>query len=297
MNALIGHNQRRQEELLSLVDRFVVLTQWARQAVVANGCPPERVELNRLGHSHHSLIAKPGPDLAPTRLPIRVGYVGRFDPLKGVRDLILAGLTLPGDREIQFELVGPLPLHANEPYYRHLRRLADRDSRFDFRPAVSPAHVPELLASYDVLVTPSLCTEGGPTVAIEAHANGTPVIGTPLGGLSELIEDTVNGRLFPPRDHRALAEILDGIIGDPASTIDYWRNNLPTARTMDDIVEDYLRLYENILAPPTDKAFQPKSKVLAQPSRPRLVRGDLTEHGKPQTAKDTQSCHPMSVSL
>ena len=67
-----------------------------------------------------------------------------------------------------------------------------------FAPAVTAIEVPQILAGYDVLCCPAVCLEGGPTVAIEAHAVGTPVIGTRIGGLAELITDGVNGKLVRP---------------------------------------------------------------------------------------------------
>src|SRR5207248_3183150 len=39
-------------------------------------------------------------------------------------------------------------------------------------------------------------SEGGPRVTVEAMACGTPVISTPVGVMSELIEDGVNGLVF-----------------------------------------------------------------------------------------------------
>ena len=80
-------------------------------------------------------------------------------------------------------------------------------------------------------------------MAIEAHAAGTPVVGTRIGGLAELITDGRNGRLVAPADWRALAAVLTDIARDPAGTIDRWREAIPAARTMDDVTADYLALY------------------------------------------------------
>lgn len=50
--------------------------------------------------------------------------------------------------------------------------------------------------------------EGFPLTAIEALANGIPVISTPVDGIVELIKPGSNGYLYPHGDDRALAEIL-----------------------------------------------------------------------------------------
>ena len=105
------------------------------------------------------------------------------------------------------------------------------------------AAVPRRLSEIDLLCCPSLVAEGGPTVAIEAHAVGTPVIGTRIGGLAELVTDGVNGRLVAPGDWRALARVIQDAASDPAGTIDQWRRALPPARTFDDVTREYLSMY------------------------------------------------------
>ncbi len=248
MRALIRHNRWRQRQLSQLVDRFVVLTQWAKDALLANGFPAAKLELNRLGHSLGNVAKKPGPDESPTTRPIRVGYLGRFDPLKGVEDLIRAGRSVSGGGDLRFELYGPSPNDQQSAYYRSLVRHAEGDERFQFHSAVNPDVVARKVAEFDLLVVPSRCTEGGPTVAIEAHAVGTPVVGSSAGGLAEMITDGVNGRLFAPGDISALQGILQHVSENPAGTIDQWRLNLPAPRTMDDIADDYLQAYDAITA-------------------------------------------------
>ena len=94
-----------------------------------------------------------------------------------------------------------------------------------------------------MLCCPSVCLEGGPTAALEAHAVGTPVVGTRIGGLAETIRDRVNGRIVQPGDWRALADVLRDMARDPRGTIDHWRRALPRPRTMDEIAADYAVLY------------------------------------------------------
>jgi glycosyltransferase involved in cell wall biosynthesis len=101
----------------------------------------------------------------------------------------------------------------------------------------------EYLQGIDLLCCPSRTLEGGPTVALEAIAVGTPVVGTRQGALAEMIEDGVNGRLVPPADWRALARALQEIAASAAEIIPRWRVALPAVRSMDDVVDDYLCLY------------------------------------------------------
>src|SRR5439155_9534492 len=61
-----------------------------------------------------------------------------------------------------------------------------------------------LMRRLDVLVAPSHQEPFG-TVLAEAMAVGTPVVATRVGGLAEVVEDGVTGRLVEPGDPDALA--------------------------------------------------------------------------------------------
>jgi glycosyltransferase involved in cell wall biosynthesis len=213
--------------------------------VIANGAPPAKVSLSRLGH-HLVVERKAGPAERPTAAPVRVGYLGRFEDVKGVHDLARALVHLPRSVAIQVEFRGPDSHDAERRVLSEVRAIVGGDPRCKFAPAVAADQVPGVLAGYDVLCCPAVCLEGGPTVAIEAHAVGTPVIGTCIGGLAEMVSDGVNGRLVPPGDWKALAEVLQGIAADPAGTVDRWRGALPVTRTMNDVAADYERTYARL---------------------------------------------------
>jgi glycosyltransferase involved in cell wall biosynthesis len=243
MSDLIAFNQQQQADMLQLVDAFVVLTSWAFDKLIANGAAREKIRLNRLGVSELPCVRKPDPDCRPTSRPILVGYLGRFEAIKGVEDFARAIASLPLELPIRFEFRGPVNSAAERCLVNHLKEIVGDDSRVNFAPPVEPKAVYKVLATYDVLCCPSVCVEGGPTVALEANAMGTPVIGTRIGGLVEIVTDNTNGRLVAPGDWRALADVLKQIALDPCSTIDRWRPLVHPPRTMDEIVQDYLGLY------------------------------------------------------
>lgn len=68
--------------------------------------------------------------------------------------------------------------------------------------------VPEIMASLDVLIQPSLYEGGGPTTVLEAMAIGLPVVGTRVGGMPESIINGKTGFLVPPKDPQALAKAI-----------------------------------------------------------------------------------------
>jgi glycosyltransferase involved in cell wall biosynthesis len=75
--------------------------------------------------------------------------------------------------------------------------------------------VPEVMAALDVLVLPSVRSEAFPQVIPQALAVGTPVIGTAVGGIPEIVRDGETGRLVPPADAPALARAILDVLRDP----------------------------------------------------------------------------------
>jgi glycosyltransferase involved in cell wall biosynthesis len=249
LTASIRADLARQRDLLNWLDAFVVLNQQAVEIVRANGLSLTKVLVNRLGVSLSGLTRKPGPETSPTRLPITVGFIGRIDAIKGIAVLIQAIRRLDEIVPIRLVVYGPVAGAHEASYFHRLKGLAAGDSRITIGRALKPEEVGATLARFDVLCCPSVSFENGPTVALEAQAVGTPVIGSRIGALPEIVDHGVNGRLFDAGDAVTLASLLADLARDPSGTIDRWRRNLPAVRTMDDVARDYLSLYERLCQP------------------------------------------------
>ena len=232
-----------QSELFTLVDRFVVLNETARRMLVANGSPASKLVVNRLGVSHPVSRVKPGPAERPTSMPVKFGYVGRLHSSKGLVELVRAARSIPTDVAFVLEIRGPDHSYDAAQFKSALLQMVGTDTRIRFLPGVRSDDVSRALADLDVLVCPSTSFENGPTVPLEASAAGTPVIGSRVGNLCEIVDDGVNGRLVAPGDVRGWSRTMEQVARDPVRTIDCWRRHLSGARTMDEIAVDYLRLY------------------------------------------------------
>ncbi len=78
---------------------------------------------------------------------------------------------------------------------------------------VAPEDLPALYSAADVMVAPSPYEAFG-LVYLEAMACGTVPIGCTTGGVPEIVEDGVTGRLVPPGDAPALAAALVELLRD-----------------------------------------------------------------------------------
>jgi glycosyltransferase involved in cell wall biosynthesis len=274
---LIRENLQRQREVLQLCDAFFVPTQWAADTMLANGAPDDRIFVIRVGLAHDQIARKPGPKERPTQRPVRIGYFGRFDRVKGISDLARAFVALPKDLSLRLEFCGPVVPGESSAVLAETKAIIGNDSRVSFQPGVPPTEAFAVLADCDVLCCPSVWFESGPMVALEAFACGTPVIGTRIGGLAEIVKPGASGDLVEPGDWRALSRLLRRIAENPAETVDCWRTNLPKPRTMAEVADDYLSIY---------KAF-----VLR--SLPRLA-DQIHDSTSSQNSKDILCCDPSA---
>lgn len=65
-----------------------------------------------------------------------------------------------------------------------------------------------LLQESDLLCLPTCYPEGLPTVILEAGLAGVPVVASPAGGIPEVVEDGVSGRIVPAGDVEALTAAI-----------------------------------------------------------------------------------------
>ncbi len=143
----------------------------------------------------------------------RILTVARLVPLKGHAVLLHAMAHLRSDGfGIRAVLVG------EGPERDALKRLAqDLGIARDvvFAGAVGQDHIKEHYAAADAFCLPSF-TEGVPVVLMEAMAMCVPVVATQIGGIPELVENGISGRLVVPGSPEHLAEGLRTILMEPA---------------------------------------------------------------------------------
>lgn len=140
-------------------------------------------------------------------------YAGVLIARKGVHHLLHAfGALADAFPDATLVLAGA-PVDAT--YAHALATEAERllPGRVRFLGRVEPAVLAAWMRRARVVVLPSL-SEGLGRVVIEASATGTPVIGSRVGGIPDLVTDGVTGFLVPAGDEAALAERLRRLLTD-----------------------------------------------------------------------------------
>ena len=84
-------------------------------------------------------------------------------------------------------------------------------------------NLPALLSQATIFALPSL-REGMPYSLLEAMACGKPIVGTNVVGIRDLIKDSKNGLLVPPRNEKELANALLTLLTDRKLRSTFSRN-------------------------------------------------------------------------
>lgn len=140
-------------------------------------------------------------------------YVGRLSREKGVKFLIQSIDHVDTD-EFIFLIVGS----GGGSYVEEIKALADssarRDRVFFVEGGTEYENVPHYLDLADVVAIPSL-HDTFPFTALEAMASRTPIVGSAVGGIPEMIDDGENGLLVPRKDPVRLGTAIGTLLKDP----------------------------------------------------------------------------------
>lgn len=252
MSDLVRLRQACVHSLWHRVDRIVAVCGWVKDLVLANGVQAPKVVLCRQGLPCGNGEEAENELTLEDEEPLRVAYLGRLDASKGPDILIEAMKQIPALR-IELDIYGIPQGLSGESFLQVLKNRAAGDKRIQFCQPVSPTVVSSLLRKYHLLAIPSRCLETGPMVALDAFAGGTPVLGSKLGGIAELVEHDVNGILVEVNSVSAWAGALARCRRNPG-LITTLRQGVRPPRTMRQVANDMREIYSDALSPVTSVA-------------------------------------------
>lgn len=159
------------------------------------------------------------PDAAPSgRVVLRVLFVGRLIPAKGVSFLLQAIARVRSDVSLHLTIVGDGP--ARTAIEKEIAAL-DLSAIVTLTGNLPLAGVSAQMRDSDLFCLPSVRESGG-AVLIEAMACGLPVVAVNYGGPAELVDDEV-GRLLPADGASLLVGALAETLRDAARNPAQWR--------------------------------------------------------------------------
>jgi glycosyltransferase involved in cell wall biosynthesis len=228
-------------EAINSCERVIAPTKITREMLENNGIHGGKLLVSRYGieTSHISSLSK-SPECPET---VRFGFMGGLVRHKGVHNLLEAFQRVPEENTAELKIYGDP--NRDPEYFAELKEAAGGDSRVRFMGPFVGERVGEVLQEVDVLVVPSSWYENTPLVIYEAFASGTPVVGTDLGGISEVVHHDYNGLLFTMDDAEDLGLQLRQFVEDP-DLIARLRANVEPPRTVGESVDELEGIYREL---------------------------------------------------
>ncbi|MEH2443124.1 glycosyltransferase [Nostoc sp.] len=244
---LVATHQNRLLEMVNLSDRIVAVCQWLYDALLLNGVAKEKLVLCRQGVDSTNLKVKPSlHNRFNTNKPLKIGFLGRWDRIKGIHILVEAVCRLPCDLQVELVIHGLVQGEEAKAYQQEVLAQAAGDRRIQFADPVARDSIAETLASFDVLAVPSQWLETGPLVVLEAYAVKTPILGSNIGGISELVRHNIDGLLVPYQDVEAWTEAIS-ILAQNKNLLCSLQQGIKSVRTMAEVGLDMSSFYQDLL--------------------------------------------------
>ena len=231
------------------IDRVIAPSRFMRSKLIEGGWPEGKVEALQ-NFADDAILARASgvaDDVTDRESPYLL-FFGRLSAEKGV-DVLLrafdaAAPSLP--RDMRLIVVGDGPDAAE---FRDLAVSLDSAPRIEFAGYQTGDALQTYVERASLAIASSRWRENMPYSIVEAFAAGTPVVGTRIGGIPELVTDGVTGFACEPGD---VATMADAIVRGAEAFLDapvyvrmqescraYVRENCSRDKFMDQLVKLY----------------------------------------------------------
>lgn len=187
------------------IDRVIAPSRFMRSKLIEGGWPQEKVVALQ-NFADDAILARAsgsGDDVTDRERPYLL-FFGRLSAEKGVDTLLrafdLAAPSLP--QGMRLIVVGDGP---DAVEFKNLAGSLDRASCIEFVGYQSGNALQEYVEKASFAIASSRCRENMPYSIVEAYAAGTPVVGTRIGGIPELVTEGVTGYVCEPGDASSMA--------------------------------------------------------------------------------------------
>ncbi|MGB9936889.1 MAG: glycosyltransferase family 4 protein [Methanobacterium sp.] len=168
---------------------------------------------------------------------IDILFAGSLSKHKGVPILIEAFKRL-NNENIRLHILGK---GKDESEFK---KMAESDKRIIFHGFVNGEKLENFYKNANISILPSICYDNSPMMIYESLVNSTPVIGSKIGGIPELIKDNYNGFLFNSENIDELENILKKLVENQSLLKELEKNAFQSAKKYS--IEKHIQELEKI---------------------------------------------------
>jgi len=192
LGSYIGYLEAKKwtaDRLQNCVDAFICPSQFMADTLRKGGFHTKNIVVL------HNFFEKSKKSQIETKRKDYYVFLGRLSQVKGVKTLCESAMKLP----YKLVIIGDGPLE------KRLRTLYNKN--IEYTGELEWTEIQPILSKARFMVIPSEWSENNPLSVIESLSVGTPVIGSDIGGIPELIT-TENGRVFVPGNQKQLTKCI-----------------------------------------------------------------------------------------
>ncbi|WP_003540180.1 glycosyltransferase [Desulfotomaculum nigrificans] len=193
--------------------------------------------------------------------PVSLVYIGNIGGHKGT-NLLIKAMQDPEllTRDFSLNIYGKVQEPGLLPEIKHLEHISQ--GRVKYHGSYSPEDLPTILDGADIGVVPSVF-ESFCLTAREFLIRGKPIIASPVYGISDIVQDGVNGLLFPIGDWQALRDKLRLVLADQQLLVRLAEGAQGTkVSVLWQEVDQLEGIYYEILGKPLPRDSQPRVSII-----------------------------------
>ena len=197
----------RNDDVFRQVRRWVAPSENLKNIHIRMGLPASRIDVVPYFHESRQNYPKPSPKGA-------ILFLGRLSAEKGV-EVLLRAWSLVGYKDRELWIAGSGPEETK------LKKLADELelSNVKWLGFVPRSKQEELWENSSFSIIPSIWPEPYPLSFLEAWEHGRPFIGSRIGAMKEVLQDSQGGLLFDTASASDLAQKIENYIQKPELVI------------------------------------------------------------------------------